>query len=78
MTTQSWVVYSDYKSPYPLRHDWIDPMPENSSHNNLKLLGVYGVYWSFITITTSVGNFKEIENNRDKKDRGLNGDAQKD
>lgn len=32
VTTQSWVVCSDYKSPCPLKCDWIHPMPENSPH----------------------------------------------
>lgn len=38
-----WVVCSDYKSPCPLRRDWIDPMPENSTQSNIKLLDVNGV-----------------------------------
>lgn len=70
VTTQSRVVCSDYKSPYPLRHDWIDPMPENSTPNRLKLLDMQVfvcVCWIFITISTSVVNLREQKRVEEKR-----------
>lgn len=54
VTTQSQVICSDYKSPCPLGHDWIDPTPGNSPHFNLKKLDVSVARVSYITKTTSV------------------------
>lgn len=71
VTTQSPVVCSDYKSPCPLKHDWIRPMPEIHLTTTQWLPGPLQLEFHYHN--NICGEFKGIAKNRRevRREKGL-------